>query len=315
MGLELTNLYRMPYFTVGGGISTEFGAWVPRGSKVMYVRSTGIQSQDEQAFARKILPSVQSALAQCRSGMDDVIFVLPGHVESISSADYFNGLVAGTKIVGLGEGNSRPTFTWTTATSTILLNVANVAIKNCILNLEPGAGTVTVAAPITVSAAGCQILGCRMRTSTDASNKTTIGVTTTAAADDFVFAGNTVIGATAGTCTTAVRIVGGTRLRMVDCFFSLATSAVGVGPVQFLTTAPTNCQIENCFFQNSLASSTAGFTGMAAATGQLNNCRASVLSGGNAAFATLGNLVTFNCEASNALGGGNTVSPPPQTLA
>lgn len=315
MGLELTNLNRLPFFTIGGGISTEFGAWLPRGAKAIFVRSTGVQSQDDQALVRKILPTVQAALAECRSGMGDTIFVLPGHTESISSANYFSGMVAGTNIIGLGNGTLRPTFTWTIAGSTVLFNVANVIWKNCILNMDPGAGTVNVAAPITVSAAGCAIVDCMIRVSTDANSKTTIPITTAAGASDFTIAGCYMYGATAGAPTTVVRLVAADRFKMSRCYITAATSGVAVGVVQMLTTASVDVQIEDCFFQNRLANSTGAFTGMAGATGQLNNCRASVLSGGAAAFATLGNLTVFNCQASNALGGGNAISPAAQTMA
>ena len=66
MALESSNLFRLPFFGIGGGLSTEFGAWLPKGSKAIFVRSTGVQSQDEQSFARKILPTLASGLLECR---------------------------------------------------------------------------------------------------------------------------------------------------------------------------------------------------------------------------------------------------------
>jgi hypothetical protein len=299
-----------------GGIQTPFGTVIQPGCRVVYVRSTGVQSGDEAYLINQPpVTTLNAALAQCRPGLGDTVFVLPGHVENISSANQMSNLVAGTRIVGLGYGTLRPTFTWTAATATFLFNKANVSLENCILNMDPGAGTVTVAAPITISAAGCSIIGCQVRASTDANSLATIPITTTAAGDDLTIAACYMFGATAGTPTTIVRLVGADRFKMFNCFISAATSAVAVGVVQMLTTASLGVQIENCFFQNSLASSTAGFTGMTGATGQLNNCRASVLSGGAAAFATLGSLTLFNCQASNALGGGNAISPAAQTMA
>lgn len=308
----------LPYMDLrgSGGIQTPFGAFVQPGARVVFVRSTGVQTGDDAWLIQQPpLTTLNAALAYCRSGLGDTVFVLPGHTESISVANQMSNLVAGTRIVGLGFGQMRPTFTWTAAASTFLMNKANVSLENCILNMDPGSGTVTVAAPITISAPGCCLANCLIRTSTDANSLTTIPITTTAAADDLVLQGLFMYGAVAGVQTTQLRIVGGKRLRMADCYLTGATSGVAIGVMQMLTTAPTNVQIENCFFQNTLASSTAGFTGMAGATGKLNNCQASVLAGGNAAFATLGNLVAFNCQASNALGGGNAISPPAQTLA
>ena len=308
----------LPYLDVrgGGGISTPFGQWIQPASRVAFVRSTGVQSGDEPYLSQMpFATTLNAGLALCRSGFGDTVFVLPGHTENISSANQMSNLVAGTRIIGLGYGTLRPTFTWTAATATFLFNKANTQLMNCILNMDPGTGTTTVAAPITVSAAGCAISDCLIRVSTDANSLTTIPITTASGADDLTIANCYIYGATAGTPTTCVRLVATKRFRMFNCYISAATSAVGVGVVQCLTTASTGMQVENCFFQNSLASSTAAFTGMTGATGQLNNCRASVLSGGAAAFATLGSLTLFNCQASNALGGGNAISPAAQTMA
>lgn len=77
--------------------------------------------------------TLAGALAQCVAGRGDVIFIKPGHAEAITSATALLFNVAGVAIVGLGVGNSRPTFTFTTAnTAKIPVSAANVAIQNCI---------------------------------------------------------------------------------------------------------------------------------------------------------------------------------------
>lgn len=75
------------------------------------------------------------ALAQCVAGRGDIIMIKPGHAESITSATVASALwtIAGVAIVGLGYGNSRPTFTFTTAnTSKITVSAANMSVQNCI---------------------------------------------------------------------------------------------------------------------------------------------------------------------------------------
>ena len=316
-GYGTVSFQNLPRYTMGAGISTEFGTTIPPGARLAaYVRSTGVQNTDDPDIKKRIMPTLNAALAECRSGYGDTVVVLPGHVENISGANQMTNLVAGTRIIGLGAGTSRPTFTWTVAGSTWLFNVANVELVNCILNMDPGAGvTATVAAPITVSAAGCSIVGCQMRMGSDATALTTIGITTTAAGDDLTIEDCEAYQGTAASSTTMLRLVGADRFKMRNCKFTGATTAVAVGPVQMLTTASLDVYSENCFCQNRVANSTGAFTGMTGATGALVNCRASVLSGGAAAFATLGSLTLFGCTASNALGGGNAVSPAAQTMS
>jgi hypothetical protein len=261
----------VPYQEFGPGISTEMGSWVAPGARVFYVHHSGGRDYDIAEVRNRTYSTLNSALGQCASGNGDTVFVLPGHAENISSADQMSKLVAGTNIVGLGVGNSRPTFTWTASGSTFLLDVDNVVINNCILLMEPGTGSVTVTAPMTISAAGCGLVNCRVRTATDANAKTTVALALSDAADDCFLIGNRFFGATAGECTTQVDIAGADRLVMKNNVFHAATSSVAVGTVRFKTTAATNIQLENNMYVNKKASSTCAVTGVASVTGTSTN--------------------------------------------
>ena len=75
------------------------------------------------------------AVTQCIANRGDVIFIKPGHAETISSSTALTLSIAGVAIIGLGLGSNRPTFTLDTATTaTIKVTAANVAIKNCIFS-------------------------------------------------------------------------------------------------------------------------------------------------------------------------------------
>lgn len=73
------------------------------------------------------------AISQCVAGRGDIIYIKPGHAESITSATALNFNVAGVTIEGLGNGSNRPTFTYTTAnTATIPVSAANMTVRNCL---------------------------------------------------------------------------------------------------------------------------------------------------------------------------------------
>jgi hypothetical protein len=110
-----------------------------------------------------------------------------------------------------------------------------------------------------------------MRTSTDANNKTTIAVTTTAAADDLQIIGNTIHGATAGECTTVVQLVGADRLQFLGNTIVAATSSVDVGVVRFLTTASTDVKMFHNVLRNNKAASVQAVTGLANCTGEVDH--------------------------------------------
>ena len=100
----------------------------------------------EQPFA-----TIDYAIGKCTASQGDVIYVLPGHTETISAAGGITCDVAGVSIIGLGNANLRPTITWSATTSSWLVTAANVTIKNILC--YPGVDE--VGSMFSVSAAGC----------------------------------------------------------------------------------------------------------------------------------------------------------------
>jgi len=73
------------------------------------------------------------AVGKCTASRGDIIAVMPGHAEPLSTATALALDVAGVAIVGLGSGTLRPNFTLDTATTTtIAVSGANTSIKNVI---------------------------------------------------------------------------------------------------------------------------------------------------------------------------------------
>jgi hypothetical protein len=253
----------------------------PSGGKVFYVGTAAMvanYSDVGQAIASRLFTDVNTALAQCVSGRGDVIYVLPNYTENIATADAWSnlGTTADVSIVGMGRGSNRPGFTWTTNASSILFDQASFQITNCRLNLEPTTGTVTVAAPITVTGQGCAITNCWIAAGTDANNKITIGVTVSSGGNNFEFAYNRVRGAAAATMTTFLRLDGVTNPYVHHNDIMCGTTAAAVGPIQELNTACTGINVSDNAIQNNAASSTACITiALANSTGWImrNMCR------------------------------------------
>lgn len=217
----------------------------PNGGQVTYV-GTAAQvaalGETGECIASRVFPTVNAALANCVSGRGDFVYVLPGYTETISAADAWSGL--GTKtavtVVGLGTGTNRPTFTYSAATATILMDQNNFAIRNCVFYMAgstTSTDALTVAAPITVSGAGCAITDCWIHFGVDADQLVTIGITTTAAADNFEFKRNYCYSATAAECTSFLYLVGADYCEVWDNRIIGATSSTTVGVIRFITTA------------------------------------------------------------------------------
>jgi hypothetical protein len=256
----------LPFFTTGVGYQTKFGPVVMEpGSRVAaYVRSTGAVSDEDPVIATNLVADIPTALSRCRSGKNDVVFVLPGHTENVTSTTLAN-LVPGTRIIGCGRGSNRPNLRWTATSSQFVMNDADCVIMNFILRME---GAVVVKA-VAVTAADCAILGCDIDMgSTASTNLATIGISVEAGADRFLLQGN-YIHTIAGATPTQVVVVAGAAdgVSILDNKIMAATSAVTKGVID-ITAAATGLDIGRNLLQNRIASSeTVLSVGAVAATG------------------------------------------------
>lgn len=69
----------------------------------------------------------------------DVIYIHPDHAETISGAATIACATAGVRIIGLGWGSNRPTFTWSATGSTWTITAASVTISNIIVTATAAA--------------------------------------------------------------------------------------------------------------------------------------------------------------------------------
>jgi len=116
--------------------------------------SDGNKGTYQQPFS-----TIDFAIGRCVAGRGDIIFVMPGHAETITSATTIAADVAGVAVVGLGTGTARPTLTYTTAnTATINVTAANVSFKNILFvgNFLSIASAITVAAAPWLTVEDCE---------------------------------------------------------------------------------------------------------------------------------------------------------------
>lgn len=74
--------------------------------------------------------TIAYALTKCLANNGDMIIVKPNHAETIANATGTLFNVAGVLVMGLGTGSSRPTLTFSAATSNIPITAANMSIQN-----------------------------------------------------------------------------------------------------------------------------------------------------------------------------------------
>lgn len=97
----------------------------------------------------------------------DVVYVMPGHAETVNAAGDITMDIAGVTVIGLGRGSSRPTFTYATDTAaTWLITAANVSVRNVLITCT---GTIDVANAITITGADVSLIDVDVRDSASTS--------------------------------------------------------------------------------------------------------------------------------------------------
>jgi hypothetical protein len=172
--------------------------------KVWWVSNTTVLQRGDRGGSDGNRGSFQSPLASLAGAMTaisadgganrgDIVFIKPGHAETVSSATALSLSIAGVAVVGLGNGTKRPKFTLdTAATATIAVSADNISFYNC----QFVANFLSIAACFTLSTAKeFRVENCSFQDTSSVLNFLNIVKSTGAAntADGLAFNDNTVI--------------------------------------------------------------------------------------------------------------------------
>lgn len=218
----------------------------------------GADGNDGQSTAYPVA-TITQAVTMCVAGRGDVIYALPGHAQTLSTTVLAALSKSGISLIGLGDGDQRPTFTLGHASAVMTLSAAGVSVENCIFVN----GVASQTTQMTVSAAGCIVRKCEFRLSNSgATTHSATAITTTAAAnrllvEDCVIRGE-VFSAGAAVYTNGITIVGGTGIVIRRNRVAGRFSAT-LGAIQVITTATTNLTVEDNTLENWVTSAAKTF--------------------------------------------------------
>jgi hypothetical protein len=207
---------------------------------VWFVDSGSPQAQDVAGMGYNPdypFATIDFAIGQCVAMRGDVIYVMPGHVESLSAAGSITCDVEGIKIIGLGKGADRPAISSLAAAGSVVITCA-VWIENCIF----GSGIDQTANLINVDASDVVIKDCLF---TDITDQMTDCIVTTANALRLVVDGCYFFGAAAAGTNSHIAIDGAYDVEIKNCYF-YGNYAVGAIDIR---TAPAVClRVHDCKF-------------------------------------------------------------------
>ena len=162
--------------------------------------------------------TLAQALAVATASNGDVIYLCPGHVETITGAAGLTIALAGIRIIGLGVGRNRPTWSFTTSTAAqLIVSAANVLIENVVFDLT---GITAIVAAISVTGADVSFVSCEFVISTG-TNAPVLGILTAATATRFRVENCRFLGAatSTATCTACIQHEAGVDYLIKGSFF------------------------------------------------------------------------------------------------
>lgn len=235
---------------------------------VLYVHhsgtSTGNGFSPETPYS-----TITAAVAACTASQGDVVYVMPGHAETIIAAAGVDLAVAGVAVIGMGEGATRPTVTFGTSTAaTIKFSAANCRLANirCVANIDSLASFIEGAADNAI------IEDCDFVTASTKEALCGIAIPTTY--DNWLIRrckfiqGTDPTGTNAGAGTGAIYLVDSENVLIEDCEFR------GNWETAFVhnkTTAAANLWVRRCYGICSLADAQP-FLLVTTATGGADRC-------------------------------------------
>jgi len=251
-----------------------------------------------------VYTTVELALAACVANRGDLVIVDQEYTQTISAAAGIDLDIAGVKVVGMGQGNERPTLTFdTAATADVLVSAANCSLENFIFVSDIN----DLGMFLDVNEGGFTVKNCTFKTSSTKEALNFINLATTK--DDFKIIDCDFLqptdpeGTDAAANTGAIYCVDSENILIQGCKFrGFFETAI----VHNKTTKVQNLTVKDCELSNSIA---VPFILVAASTGVCKDCYGATLVAADAAeanvYGTIG--IAFwicNSQLGNDSGGG-----------
>lgn len=201
-------------------------------SGVLAKQGLGASDNNKGTYQQPFL-TLNGAMAACLASRGDIIMVMPGHAENISSATALTIAKRGICVLGLGSGGMRPKFTLDTAnTSTVNITADDIAFINCrfIANFAAIASCFTLTNAKNFSLSYCELLD----TSAILNFARIVTSSTVANANDGIYIESSNwygLGATSASCLIKMQ---GTNDRLIvkNCYIAhKATTDAGLMPI------------------------------------------------------------------------------------
>ena len=191
------------------------------------------------------MTTITAAKGKATANQGDIVYIMPGHVETVATAAALDFDKAGVKYIGLGWGDTRPKVQLSASASTVEFNADDMWIENLIFE-GTFTGGVVVGLDIKTGCDDLMIKGCAIR-GTSTTKELLQGVTIEATNDRITFEGCDFY-EYAGDATVAIITEGAfTNLRLIRCNFT-GTWATAILDLDAAASTAQGLYAEDCTF-------------------------------------------------------------------
>lgn len=236
---------------------------------------------------QKPFATLEYAINKCTASQGDIIIVLPGHNEGITSAAAIDFDIAGITVIGLGNGASQmPTIDFDHADASVAIGADGVTLFN--LRFRCSENAITVGLDIEDGADDATVAYCRFGDAETATDEFAIALRTNDASNRARILYNE-FSAGAQAAVDAIAFVKDTDETWV--IGNVITGTYSTAPILGSTTASTNLLIDSNFFFTGGSADT--FNLVAASTGIVSNNYITMNAASAALALDIGNCLSF----------------------
>ena len=186
----------------------------PHPGKVWWVNNSSVLaeggiagSNSNKGTYQQPFKTIDYAVGRCLANRGDVIYVMPGHSETITGAAGIDLDVAGITVIGLGSGTKRPRVDFTNAAATVEVNADNISVHN--INFHSNVTSVAIGVSVLAGATDFVCSGCTFDVETTATDEFLIAINFGVGCNNFLIE-NCMIDMGLGGAATGIKLVGAT---------------------------------------------------------------------------------------------------------
>ena len=234
---------------------------IPHPGKVFWVNNSGVIPQggiggsdsNDGTYLRPF-STIDAAIGKCTANRGDVIYVMPGHSETLTAASDVDFDVAGVRCIGLGHGSKMARFDYTNAAGDVTIDADDVAIIN--MNFHANVTSITIGLSVLAGATDSLVQDCLFDVETTTTDEFLIGINYGVGCNGFKVI-DTKMDMGLGGAATGIKLVGATAGGDIKgCTIVGDYSQANIAGI---TTLSTEIYVDNCLL---LQGGTGGINGV-----------------------------------------------------